>query len=224
MGKKNKLQRFAENATFEHLFQPTYEELLAGYSMKGKWNENFFHNSNSIVLELGCGKGEYTIDLAQKYPEKNFIGIDKKGARLWRGAKISLENQMKNVAFLRTRTEMLENIFATGEISEIWITFPEPQPKNVRAKKRFTSPQFIERYQKILIPDGIIHLKTDNIDLHQYTLEIIASNGHTILYQTDDLYNTPVTPDIADVLPVQTFYEKIWLEQGLKIHYLKFRI
>ncbi|NVO20589.1 MAG: tRNA (guanosine(46)-N7)-methyltransferase TrmB [Bacteroidetes bacterium] len=221
---KRKLERFAENATFEHFFQPTWEELRDGFSLKGSWHKSFFKNDNPIIVELGCGKGEYTVDLGRRYPGKNYIGIDKKGARMWRGAKTSKEIVLPNVAFVRMRAESIAEVFAAAEIDEIWITFPEPQPNSPRTKKRFTSPQFIERYRKILKENGIIHLKTDNDLFYTYTLEVIKESNHKLLYSTDDLYNSPDDPEIKDVLPVQTHYEKIWLDKGLKIKYLRFQL
>ena len=221
---KRKLQRFAENETFNHFFQPGWEELSAGFSLRGNWNSNFFRNSNPVIIEMGCGKGEYTVDLSSKYPQRNFIGIDKKGARMWRGAKISNEDSRANVAFVRIRAENIAKVFGPAEIDEIWITFPEPQPNSPRHSKRFTSPQFIERYRQVLKPGGIIHLKTDNDMFYEYTLEVIREYGHTLLYNNPDLYATPDDPEVKDVIDVQTHYEKIWLEQGLTIKYLRFRL
>ncbi|MDP4291524.1 MAG: tRNA (guanosine(46)-N7)-methyltransferase TrmB [Bacteroidota bacterium] len=221
---KNKLERFAENETFEHFFQPSFDDLMQGFPLKGKWNPDFFGNDNPIVLELGCGKGEYTVNLASKYPDVNFIGLDKKGARLWRGGKTSKENKMRNVAFIRTRIEQIEHLFGPAEVSAIWITFPEPQPRNSKAKKRFTSPQYIERFRKIIKPDGIIHLKTDSDLFFEYTLEVIKENGYKLLYSNPDLYEYPDDPRIKDVIAVQTFYEKMWLAEGCKIKYLEYKI
>ena len=219
---KNKLERFAENETFEHFFQPSFHDLVSGFPLKGKWHTEFFRNNNPIIIEIGCGKGEYTVNLAAKYPATNFIGLDKKGARLWRGGKTSKENEMSNVAFIRTRIEQLEHIFSPGEVDEIWITFPEPQPSKER--KRFTSPQFIERFRKIMKPDGIIHLKTDSDLFYNFTLRVIKEDGHDLLYANDDLYSNPDDHRIKDVIAVQTFYEKMWLAEGFKIKYLEFKI
>lgn len=221
---KRKLERFAENATFEHFFQPDWQQLEAGFDLKGNWNNAFFKNNNPIIIEVGCGKGEYTVDLSKRYPEYNFIGIDKKGARMWRGAKTSIEEMRNNVAFLRIQAENLPKVFAPNEVSEIWITFPEPQPNSPRASKRFTSPQFLQRYRQILRQDGIIHLKTDNDMLFEYTLEHVKESGHPILYCTHDLYADANHEAVRDVVPVKTHYEKIWLEQGLTIKYLKFKL
>ncbi len=221
---KRKLQRFAENETFNHFFQPTWDDLSAGFALHGKWKSDFFGNTHPIIIEMGCGKGEYTVDLSEKYPERNFIGIDKKGARMWRGAKTSNEEQRDNVAFVRIRAENICSVFAPEEVDEIWITFPEPQPNSPRHSKRFTSPQFIERYRKILKPGGIIHLKTDNDMFFEYTLEVIREEGHTLLYANSDLYANPGDAEVKDVIDVQTHYEKIWLEQGFTIKYLRFSL
>lgn len=221
---KRKLERFAENATFPHFFQPTWDELQEGFFLKGMWKQNYFRNSNPLIIELGCGKGEYTVDLATRYARNNYIGIDKKGARMWRGAKTTHESQHSNVAFVRMLAENLSLVFGEREVDEIWITFPEPQPNSPRTKKRFTSPQFLGRYRKILVPSGIIHLKTDNDELYAYTLEVIKENGHILHYATDDLYSNALDEEVKDVIPVKTHYEKIWLEQGLKIKYLRFEL
>jgi len=221
VGKKKKLQRFAENETFKNMFQPTYDEVKDGYFMKGKWVKDFFKNNNPIILELGCGKGEYTVGLAEKYPLKNFIGIDLKGARMWRGCKTSNENNMENVAFIRSKINHIDKIFDNNEIEEIWITFPDPQPKNHREKKRLTSPQFLEKYKEILNQNGIIHLKTDNSFLFHYTLEIIQEYKHKLIFQTPDLYKSGIT---EDVILFKTFYEKMFLEKEIKIKYLKFSL
>jgi len=221
---KRKLERFAENATFQHFFQPDWYQLQAGFDLRGNWNKSFFKNNNPIIIEVGCGKGEYTVDLSQKYPNINFIGIDKKGARMWRGAKTSKEEMRNNVAFVRIQVENLPKVFSFEEVSEIWITFPEPQPNSPRVSKRFTSPQFLERYRQILCKDGIIHLKTDNDMLFEYTLEVIKEGGHSTLYCTNDLYANAYDSEVKDVIPVKTHYEKMWLEQGLKIKYLKFKL
>lgn len=221
---KRKLQRFAENETFNHFFQPGWDELSAGFALRGKWNSDFFCNNHAVIIEMGCGKGEYTVDLSEKYPGINFIGIDKKGARMWRGAKTSNEDKRSNVAFLRIRAENIGKVFGPAEVDEIWITFPEPQPNSPRHSKRFTSPQFIERYRQVLKPGGIIHLKTDNDMFYNYTLGVIRDGKHHLLYDNNDLYSNSGDPEVKDVIDVQTHYEKIWLGQGLTIKYLRFRL
>ena len=215
---KRKLARFAENETFPHLFQPKMYP-PQDHELKGKWHQNFFKNNHPIVLELGCGRGEYTVNLAEKFPDKNFIGVDWKGARLWRGAKTSHENKMSNVAFLRILIQNIGSFFSKDEVSEIWITFPDPQPQQSRERKRLTSTRFLEFYKQFLIPRGIIHLKTDNKPLYDYTLEVISENGYNKIYATDDLYHSNAGDEI---LGIKTTYEKMFLEQGLKICYLKF--
>ena len=226
---KHKLERFAENLTFPHLFQLSYEYLQEnGFEYRGRWAE-FFGNSNPIVLELGCGKGDYTVALARRNPNKNYIGVDIKGARMWRGAKTSLEEGMKNVAFLRTRIELINMMFAEGEVSEIWVTFPDPQPK--KPNKRLTSERFLSLYKTILGDNSIVHLKTDSYELHDYTRnEVIPAGKYPILFATDDLYHCPevaegeCNPELADAVSIQTFYESGYLKEGKKITYLKFKI
>ncbi len=216
---KRKLVHFEENLTFPHLIQPYFNELSPGYTLQSKWGTDFFHNHHPIIIELGCGKGEYTVGLAQKYPKMNFIGIDVKGARLWRGARTVHENEMKNVAFIRQRVDFVEKFFGQGEISEIWITFPDPQPG--KPNKRLTSTRFLDKYKKILGPDGLIHLKTDDQDFFRYSRKILLEHNHKVLFDTDDLYHSGYTDDL---ISIQTYYEKIWLEQEKKICYLKFML
>ncbi len=217
---KDKLRRFAENETFKSLIQPSFEEVFRkDHYLKGKWNVEVFGNDNPIVLELGCGRGEYTVDMAREFPYKNFTGVDIKGARLWRGAKTADSEQMKNVAFLRTRIEFIESLFAEDEVSEIWITFADPQIK--RDNKRLTNTVFLERYRKFLIDGGIIHLKTDSRFLHEYTLAMAQQNGQEILEVNKDIYGT----GRADrILSIKTHYEKQYIEKGVPITYLSFRL
>jgi tRNA (guanine-N7-)-methyltransferase len=221
---KRKLERFAENATFKHFFQPSFFDLQTGFPLQGKWRKDFFHNNNPIIVELGCGKGEYTVALAARYPERNFIGIDKKGARMWQGGKTSHEASMPNVAFVRSRAELIGSVFGKSEVNEIWITFPEPQPNSPRSKKRFTSSQFLSRYKQILRPGGILHLKTDSNLVFESTLEVIQSGGHILHFSCDDLYNNVSDEKVQDVICVQTHYEKMWLGKGLTIKYLNFSL
>lgn len=221
MGSKNKLKRFKENETFANVIQPTREEVLGNFSLKGKWH-TFFKNDNPIVLELGCGKGEYTIALAEKNPEKNFIGIDIKGARFWRGAKTALENNMPNVAFIRTQIELVDYIFAENEVDEIWITFPDPQIKYQRTKHRMTNSTFLKRYHKILKKDGFMNLKTDSEFMHGYTLGLLHGEGHKIHHANHNVYKNVYSPE--EVTNTQTFYEKQYLEQGKPITYIKFQL
>jgi tRNA (guanine-N7-)-methyltransferase len=218
---KNKLERFEECKTFPNLIQAGYFDLLKDYPLKGKWSEKYFENNHPIVLELGCGKGEYTVALAEKNRQINYIGIDNKGARLWRGCKNSIEKKLSNVCFIRTRIEQIERLFAPGEISEIWITFPDPQPRSSRESKRLTSPRFLAHYKNILQPASIIHLKTDNTGLFEYTLETISNQGHELLFHSFDLYGLNLDDAASSV---QTFYEKMFLEQGIPIKYLRFRL
>jgi tRNA (guanine-N7-)-methyltransferase len=223
LGSKNKLKRFRENDTFSNVEQPTREEVLSGkFSLKGKWN-TFFKNNNPIVLELGCGKGEYTLALAEKNPEKNFIGVDIKGARFWRGAKTALENNMNNVGFLRTQIELINQCFDINEVDEIWITFPDPQIKYTRTKHRLTNQDFLKKYHEILKPNGIVHLKTDSEFMHGYTLGLLHGENHEILYAHHDVYNNKQHSP-TEVLETQTFYESQYLEKGKAITYIKFRI
>ena len=217
---KDKLQRFKENETFTLLHQPAFETIFRrDFYLKGNWHEDFFHNANPIVLELGCGKGEYTVALARKYPEKNFIGVDIKGARLWRGAKTATMEQMSNVAFIRTRIDCIESFFAAGEVSEIWITFPDPQPKN--ARKRLTSTLFLSRYRHFLQAGGIVHLKTDSQLLHEYTKSSIIHNNLELLETNTDIYGSGFADEL---LSIKTHYEQLFLNRGLPITYLRFRI
>ena len=223
MGSKNKLKRFRENETFSNVIQPKREELTdQEFPLKGNWNRDFFKNDKPIVLELGCGKGEYTVGLAQRFPEKNFLGIDIKGARFWRGAKTALEEKLNNAAFLRSQIELVDHLFAEGEVSEIWITFPDPQIKYKRTKHRMTNPEFLERYKKILVPGGLINLKTDSEYMHGYTLGLLQGLGHEIEYANHDVYKNEGSPD--EVLGIQTFYEKQYLENGKPITYIKFKV
>ncbi|MDO6601250.1 tRNA (guanosine(46)-N7)-methyltransferase TrmB [Arenibacter palladensis] len=222
MGSKNKLKRFKENETFRNVIQPTREEITNGsFSLKGKWNE-FFGNDNPLVLELGCGKGEYTIGMAKQNKNKNFIGIDIKGARFWRGAKTGIEENVTNAAFLRTQIELIDGLFAPDEVSEIWITFPDPQIKYKRTKHRLTNEVFLEKYRLILKEDGTVNLKTDSEFMHGYTLGLLHGKGYEVLYANHDIYKNEGSP--REVLEIQTFYEKQYLEKGKPITYIKFRI
>lgn len=223
MGSKNKLKRFKENETFTNVLQPKRDELLSEqFPFKGKWNELYFKNNNPIVLELGCGKGEYSVGLAKRYPNKNFIGVDIKGARFWRGAKTAIEENIENVAFLRTQIELIEHCFTQGEVSEIWITFPDPQIKYKRTKHRLTNTEFLNRYKNILATDGYIHLKTDSEFMYGYTLGLLHGLGYNVLYANHNIYNSDGVP--SEVTEIQTFYEKFYLEQNKPITYIKFQI
>lgn len=221
MGSKNKLKRFRENETFSNVIQPTREGVLKGLDQKGKWKD-FFNNDNPIVLELGCGKGEYTVGLAKRNPDVNYIGIDIKGARFWRGAKTAVEEGLHNVAFIRTQIELVDHLFDENEVSEIWITFPDPQIKYKRTKHRMTNQVFLDKYHKILKPAGTIHLKTDSEFMHGYTLGLLHGLGHEVIYANHDVYKNEGSPD--EVLKIQTFYENQYLEEGKPITYIQFRI
>ena len=221
---KNKLKRFAENKTFENVFQPTRQEMIEGFELKGRWKKEFFQNDNPIVLELGCGKGEYTVALAQKYPDKNFIGIDIKGARFWRGAKTAIETGLSNVAFVRTQIELIYYAFAEKEVSEIWITFPDPQIKFRRTKHRLTHPEFLRKYFKVLDDKGLVHLKTDSEFLHGYTHGIIQMEGHEVLLSTHNVYHPDNKELPEEITSVQTFYEQKFLKENKNITYIRFSL
>ena len=215
---KNKLQKFEAMNHYPHVFQYPFSELQGGgMGMKGKWNESFFMNNHPIVIELGCGKGEYTVGLAKLFPEKNFIGIDIKGARMWSGATQSFLDKMQNVAFLRTHIEFIELFFAPGEVSEIWLTFPDPQQAKVN--KRMTSTRFMKLYSRILKGKRLIHLKTDSPFMYAYTSAMIQANGLTVEVETEDLYNSGI---VDEILSIQTFYEQQWLSRGMRIKYIRF--
>ena len=223
VGSKNKLKRFSENETFTNVFQPTREEVVGNeFPLRGKWNSEFFKNDNPIVLELGCGKGEYSVGLAERFPNKNFIGIDIKGARFWRGAKTAVESGMNNVAFVRTQIELINHIFTENEVSEIWITFPDPQIKYKRTKHRMTNSEFLNNYKKILKPNGLMHLKTDSEFMHGYTLGLLHGEGHEVIYANHNIYKNEGAP--AEVTGIQTFYESQYLEVNKPITYIQFRI
>lgn len=223
MGSKNKLKRFRENDTFSNVIQPSREELVTGtFALRGNWNKDFFKNDNPIVLELGCGKGEYSVGLAREYPEKNFLGIDIKGARFWRGAKTALEEKMPNVGFMRTQIELIDHAFAKAEIDEIWITFPDPQIKYKRTKHRMTNSEFLQKYKEVLKPNGCVNLKTDSEFMHGYTLGLLHGEGHEILEANHNVYKNEYSP--KEVVGIQTFYEKQYLGKGKPITYIKFRI
>lgn len=223
---KNKIAQWAEMDTFPHVVQPAMEDIMNdNVEMKGNWHKEFFKNDNDIVLELGCGKGEYSVGLARKYPNKNFLGVDIKGHRMWRGAKTALNEGVTNVGFLRTRIDFINALFAENEVSEIWLTFSDPQPKKER--KRLTSPIFIDKYNKLMKSGGIIHLKCDSDLLFEYTLEQVEENGYTLLYSTWDLYGEGINDmdeDTKEILNIRTFYEQMWLGMGKSIKYCKFKL
>ena len=222
---KNKLKKFAEMETFSNVFQCGAHE-TPSESMAGRWREKYFHNDRPIVLELGCGRGEYTVGLSRVYPEKNFIGVDIKGARMWAGAKEAEQEGLKNVAFLRTNIEFITSFFAPDEVDEIWITFCDPQMK--KATKRLTSTYFMQRYQQILKPGGLIHLKTDSPFLYTYTVEMLRLNPYPVVCATDDLYATKADETeekrFVDARALQTHYERQWLDRGMTIKYIEWRL
>ena len=215
---KNKLKKFAEMETFSNVFQPPYEP------MAGHWHERYFRNDHPIVLELGCGRGEYTVGMARKYPEKNFIGVDIKGARMWAGAKEAEQEGLRNVAFLRTNIEFIETFFAANEVDEVWITFCDPQMK--KATKRLTSTYFMQRYQRIVKPNGLIHLKSDSPFLYTYTMEMLRLNPYPVRCSTDDLYadSLAFNEQFSDARALQTHYEKQWLDRGMSIKYAEWQL
>jgi tRNA (guanine-N7-)-methyltransferase len=219
---QNKLQRFAEMESLSNVIQVPFKVVLnKDFDIKGKWKTSHFKNNNPIVLELGCGKGEYTVGLAGKFPDKNFIGIDIKGNRMWVGAKSALHKNLSNVAFLRTRIELIGSFFDEGEIDEIWITFPDPQPKKRWVKKRLTSSVFLTKYRQFIVESGIVHLKTDSFPLHEYTKKLLEYNRLKIFVSTSDLYESAFTDEVFEI---KTFYESGFIEKGEKITYLKFNI
>jgi tRNA (guanine-N7-)-methyltransferase len=217
---KDKLRKFAENLTFDNLVQPEFDDIFRrDHPLKGRWGADFFGNDHPIVLELGCGKGEYTVGLATANPDRNFIGIDIKGARMWRGAKTATQMGMHNVGFLRTRIEFINSFFAPGEVSEIWITFPDPQLKKGREKKRLTSPVFLAYYAQFLASDGKINLKTDSRELHEYTLKVIAENALPCEAACADIYGENLSDP---TLSIKTTYERRFLAEGKPITYVRF--
>lgn len=222
---KNKLQRFADNKTFSNVFEPSYEIVNTNtFELKGKWHKEYFKNDHPIVLELGCGRGEYAVGLAQLYPQKNFMGIDIKGARLWHGANYALKNNIQNIAFVRTRIDFIESIFNPNEVNEIWITFPDPQPSTAKEFKRLTSSRFLNRYKNVLAPDGIIHLKTDNAGLYKYTLEVIKHHSLPLHFYTDNLYELKDNDNIhiKEARAFKTYYEELFTGKGHVIQYIRF--
>ncbi len=221
---KQKLKKFAEVSSFDNCFFLSFEQSRdEGLPLKGKWNKDYFKNDNPIILELGCGKGEYTIGLAKRYPNKNFIGVDIKGNRIWTGAKTAIDDKMNNVAFIRTRIDFIEACFKDNEVNEIWITFPDPQPQKTRIRNRLTNMLFLNRYKKILIDNGIVNLKTDSEPFYNYTNEVVQENSFKVLDSTNDLYAETTERD-EELTTIKTYYEKKFSDMGFKICYLKFRV
>lgn len=221
---KGKLEKFAEMETFKNVFQYPFSVLEnVPFDMKGHWCDDYFKNNHPIVLELGCGKGEYTVGLARLFPDVNFIGVDIKGARMWTGAKQALAEGLDNVAFLRTNIEMIDRFFAPDEVREIWLTFSDPQMKN--ARKRLSSTYFMNRYRRFLVDGGVVHLKTDSNFLFTYTSLMVEKNQLPLLQKTTDLYHTAEVDEATRrILSIQTYYESMWMERGLNIKYIKFRL
>jgi len=218
---KNKLARWTEFGSYDNVIQPLIRDVAGrDHPIKGRWNSELFKNNNPIVLELGCGKGEYSVGLAENFPDKNFIGIDIKGARMWRGAKTANEKNLLNVAFLRTRIEFINSFFSREEVDEIWITFPDPHPGARNSNKRLTSPWFLNTYRLFLKDKGLIHLKTDNKELYEFTMRTLAYNNLQTIFSTDDLYSE----QSDNILSIKTHYEKIYLTSGIRITYLSFRL
>ncbi|HRN16813.1 MAG TPA: tRNA (guanosine(46)-N7)-methyltransferase TrmB [Xylanibacter oryzae] len=221
---KGKLQKFADMENYSNVFQYPFSVIeQVPFEMKGHWREQYFHNNNPIVLELGCGKGEYTVELAKLYPETNFIGVDIKGSRMWTGATQAIDEGLTNVAFLRTNIEIIERFFGKDEVQEIWLTFSDPQMKN--AHKRLTSTFFMDRYRNFLVDNGIIHLKTDSNFLFTYTTYMAEKNKLDMIFRTEDLYHTDgIDDETRKILTIQTYYENQWIDRGLNIKYMKFRL
>jgi tRNA (guanine-N7-)-methyltransferase len=219
---RRKLERFVENKAMHHVIEPKREEVLKGLSLQGNWGEKIFGNSKPIVLELGCGKGEYTLAMAERFPDKNFVGVDIKGARIWYGATEAIEKGLDNVAFLRTQIEMIDNCFDAGEVSEIWITFPDPQIKHTRVKHRLTHPSFLMRYQAILKMKGLIHLKTDSEFLHGYTIGLLQLMGFPVHKVMHDIDKQLKVGEESLLQEVRTHYEEKFREEGKKITYIRF--
>ncbi len=219
----SKQEKFIEFDTFKNCFTLFFENISKGFLLKGRWHSDYFKNFNPIVLELGCGKGEYTIGLSENNHSKNYIGVDIKGNRIWVGAKYAIENNLNNVAFLRTRIDFIEHCFLENEIDEIWITFPDPQPQSTRKRSRLTNPLFLNRYKKILKKGGLIHLKTDSTSLYEYTLQVIEENKNLIIWQTDNLYQN--CPDNRqELIQIKTHYEKLFTDKGENIKYICFTL
>jgi tRNA (guanine-N7-)-methyltransferase len=228
MAKRNKLQKFAELSAIPFVFQCYSYEARKLYNhvgdvvdLKGSWGAKVFDNDKPIVLELACGRGEYSVALAKTYPDKNFIGVDIKGARLWKGATIAQKEGLTNVAFLRCRIELIESFFAKNEVSEIWITFPDPFLRDAKENRRLTAEPFLEKYKNIIKPDALCHLKTDNTPLYEFSLESLAANKAEVIYQNDDIYDGPL---YCDELEIKTYYERQHLENGLKIKYIRWKL
>ena len=219
----SKQEKFIEFDTFKNCFTLFFENISKGFLLKGRWHSDYFKNSNPLVLELGCGKGEYTIGLSENNHTKNYIGVDIKGNRIWVGEKYAIENNLNNVAFLRTRIDFIEHCFLENEIDEIWITFPDPQPQSTRKRSRLTNPLFLNRYKKILKKGGLIHLKTDSTSLYEYTLQVIEENKNLIIWQTDNLYQN--CPDNRqELIQIKTHYEKLFTDKGENIKYICFTL
>lgn len=219
----SKLEKFADYNRFPNCFTLFFEEVQTGHSLKGKWHSDYFKNDHPIVLELGCGRGEYTVGLAKNHPEKNFIGVDIKGNRIWTGAKEALDSHMSHVAFIRTRIDFIAACFGPGEVSEIWITFPDPQPQKTRVRKRLTNPLFLNRYKTFLKPGGLVHLKTDSTSFYDYTLEVIEENKLGLVFATRDLYNN-CPEGRRELTEISTYYEKLFTAKGEKIKYCCFTL
>lgn len=225
---KDKLRKFAEVSGMDHVIEPSHEEMMEGaVRLKGKWSSDVFKAQQPITVELACGKGEYTVDMARMFPERNHIGVDIKGNRIWRGAKTSMEEGLKNVAFLRTRIEGIDSFFDTNEVDQIWITFPDPHKKERRRNHRLTHPRFLDLYRKILKPGGTINLKTDSSTLYDFTMDVILEQGLKVHHQTIDVYTLGAKKfpdDLMTLMETKTHYEKMWLEDGKQIKFIRFEL
>lgn len=218
-----KLEKFAELDTFKNCFAFFFDHLHLGFALKGKWRSDYFKNNHPLLLELGCGKGEYTLGLGQAHPEKNYVGVDVKGNRIWTGAKAALENKLGNIGFIRTRIDFIDYCFGEKEVDEIWITFPDPQPQKARSRSRLTHPIFLNRYKTILKDGGIVHLKTDSTSLYEYTLEVLAEHQLPIIWHTNNLYkNCPA--DRQELINIKTYYEKLFTDKGEDVKYICFKL
>lgn len=218
-----KQEKFADFETFKNCFSFFFQNLESGFPLKGKWHSEYFKNNHPIVLELGCGKGEYTVGLASEHPEKNYIGVDVKGNRIWTGATQAISKKLSNVGFIRSRIDFIDYCFAENEVDEIWITFPDPQPQSTRKRSRLTNPIFLNRYKKFLKKDGIVHLKTDSTSFYEYTMEVIQENNLPLLWHTNNLYqNCPA--DRQELITIKTYYEKLFTDKGEDVKYICFKL